>query len=185
MIAPDFPLEFAGFFPRKNPVKRGGNPVPPGKNPVKNTGFSPRNSAPKRRSSLFLRKFYVGTRTSLRPGPSRPAILARPAIPARPVIPARPAIPARPSWPAPAQRSGNYFRAQYSFFPGHTGFFPRVRERGKNSEQKEKTHLLNRSDLARRAAQRQLNFVHSSTLCSSKILLSCSLLHVHNVHNVA
>ena len=58
-IAPDFPLEFAGFFPRENPGKRGKNPVLSGKVPVKNTGFFPRYSAPKRPSILFLRTFYV------------------------------------------------------------------------------------------------------------------------------
>ena len=48
--SPDFSLG-------KNPIKRGKYLVPPWKTPVKNTGFSPRYSAPKRHCSLFLRTF--------------------------------------------------------------------------------------------------------------------------------
>ena len=60
-------------------------------------------------------------------------------------IPALQPIPARPSQPAPAQPglapTTNFF-LWYHFFPGHTRIFPHVREQGKKSVQKEKTHLL-------------------------------------------
>ena len=129
VIAPDFFLKFAGFFPREKSCKTrkkfGTSSLAPGKNSVKNNGFSLRYSAWKLHSRLLIRTFYVGKRTS--PAPPPPA---RPG-PQWPPIPARPAILARPSLPAPAQRSGICDRIfpglSTVFFSRHTGFFPHVR----------------------------------------------------------
>ena len=125
-MRPDFSLW-------KNPVKQGKNPLPHRKNPVKYTGFSTWYSAAKRHSSLLLCT-YLCRNTHVPPpfpGPARPQPVAAP-------IPARPAIPARPSRPAPAQLSGTCYRifpgVGTVFFQGHTGFFPRVRKRGKYTE---------------------------------------------------
>ena len=98
VIAPDFPLEFAGFFLGKKLVKRGIYPVLPGKNPVKNTGFSP---------------LYSGTRTSPHP----------PALPG-PGPPSRPGQPSRPGPPCPLQPSGP--ATANEFFQGSVQFFPRT-----------------------------------------------------------
>ena len=57
VIALDFPLEFAGFFPREKSGKTREISCTFRKKSGKNTGFSPRYSAPKRHSSLFLRTF--------------------------------------------------------------------------------------------------------------------------------
>ena len=115
-----------------------------------------------RRGTLayFYARFYVGTRTFPRPPPSRSGQAPAP-------IQVRPAMQARPSRPAPAlqARSGpavrhllqNFSLAQKPFFPGHTGFFPRVRGRRKNSVQTEKTHLLHWSDLSCSAAERDIS----------------------------
>ena len=126
VIALDFSLEFAGFFPRKksgeNPVKRRENPVPPRKNPVKYTKKIPRYSAPKWHSSLFLRTFYVGIRTFPRP----------PARPGPGPIPARPAIAARrprPSRPAAANQFGTCDR----IFPSREGTRKKMGTKRENS----------------------------------------------------
>ena len=80
-------------------------------------------------------RFYVGTCTSPAPGPARPG----------PIL-ARPTIQARPSWPTlpPLSCTCDQIFPWLSnfFFSGQTAFFLRVRKRGKNSVQKEKTHLL-------------------------------------------
>ena len=102
VIAPDFPLKFAGFFPLENPGKLGKYPVPFGKNQVKNTWFSPLYSPPKWHSSLFH---------------ARPP----PPLPGPAPIQAQPANQALP----PAQRScisDQIFPSEYSFFWGHTRF---------------------------------------------------------------
>ena len=64
------------------------------------------------------------------PGSAQPP--SRHGPPSRPGPPG----PLQPSDPAPATE---FARAQYRFFSGHTGFFPRVREQSKNSVQKEKS----------------------------------------------
>ena len=69
-----------------------------GKNPAKNTGFSPRYSAPKRHSSLFLRTFLCrNTHVPPPPGPGPHPALARHPGPAR-------SSPLRPSGPAPVSQ---------------------------------------------------------------------------------
>ena len=141
VIVPDFPLDFAVFFPSgKIRYMKGKSGTSRGKSSETTGGF-PWQTAPKLHSSLVLCTFYRGTRRSPRPPPLPP--------PARPGPGSHPGpfrIPARPSQPTPAQGSG----ASYRIFPGlsivlssgHTGFFPRVKERGNTSVQTEKTHLL-------------------------------------------
>ena len=74
-----------------------------GKNPAKNTGFSPRYSAPKRHSSLFLRTFLCrNTHVPPPPGPGpHPGPACHPG-PAR-SSPLRPSGPA-PPFPSPGRR---------------------------------------------------------------------------------
>ena len=126
---------FPDFFLEKNLGNRGKYPVPLGKNtgfsenpvekiadfpnlenPALFTGFyrgeSPRYSAPKRHSSLFLRTFLC--RITHGPHP-RPGHCGQAQAP----IPARPAILARHSRPDPAQRSGTCDR----IFPSVPFFF--------------------------------------------------------------
>ena len=129
---------------------------------MKNFSFFPQQTAPKRHSSLFLRTY---THEHARPSAPQPC-------PALSCPCPHPALPALPSLSAPAKQSGtcNWIFPGLStvFFSGHIEFFPRVREWGKNSVQKEKIHLLHWSDLARCAAPHR-------TLCPG-ILLSSSLL---------
>ena len=147
VIAPDFPLEFTGFFPRKKSRKTRGK-----------SGAFRGNSGKKYRifSSLF------SSETAFYPIPTNvfmyeharhpPPGLYRPAHPhpARP-HPARPPPPGPPAStrpastrPAPA-RSGplRHLRPNFSlsteFFPGATGFFPRA---GTGFFPRAGTHLL-------------------------------------------
>ena len=134
------------------------------KKPCENTGFLSRQTGSKLHSGLFLCTFLCwNTHVPPPPPPARhgPGPHFGPASHPCPALPAR-SGPLRPSGLVPATK----------FCPGsgHTGFFPLVRERGKNLVQKEKTHLLHRSDLALRAAPHR-------TSCPG-ILLGCS-------HNVA
>ena len=104
-------------------------------------------------------RLYVETRTSPCPLP----------CPATATIPARPAIPAR-SDAAVLYLQPNFFRAQnHLFFRIYQIFSSREGKRekfGTNLLQKEKTNLLQWSDLARRAAPHR-------ALCPG-FLLSCS-----------
>ena len=132
MIVPDFPLEFAGLFPRKNfGIFREKIRYLPGNIRLKISNFFPRHTALKLHSSLFLSTFLCRNR-HVPPNPAGPARPQPPSWPSTPSRPARP-DPLWPSGPAPATK----------FFPGSVrGFSPRMRERGKKSVQKEKTHLL-------------------------------------------
>ena len=111
--------------------------------------FFPRQTVPMRHSSLFLCKVLCRNTHVPRP-PARPW--------PGPGPPSRPGPPFRPGPPGPLWLSGPAPAIEFFppvFFPGHTGLFPRVRKRGEKWVQKreEKTLVLQRNNLARRAAQ--------------------------------
>ena len=167
-----WPLNLVWFFPRKIRYIKGeilylqAFPV---KIPVKNTGFFPRQTAPKRSLAYSYARFYVGTRTS----PPPPPLPRLPAWPGPPSLPCPPGqlLPA-PAKPCPAPATECFLQFHFFKFPGRYQIFLSCEKTGKNSVQEEKSHLLRWSNLARRAAQHRTLF--------SGILLSCSLLHVHN-----
>ena len=119
-------MNLPDFFLEKNLVKRGKYTVPPRKNPVKNTGFFPQYSAPKRHSSLFLRMLYVGTRTFPSPGPVRSGPGPHPG----------PALPARSSCLAPATgffSQSRFFFRTFRIFPSHEVTREKFGTKGENS----------------------------------------------------
>ena len=139
MIAQDFPLEFAGFFPWKTQVKRGKYPVPPGKNPQRKI----RQKIPDFFLSIQLRngvlayssaRFYVGTRTS--PHLPCPALPPPPFLPCPCLHPGPADIPARHSLSAPAQRTCNcylIFPSAPFFSFSHEGRRENFGTKGENS----------------------------------------------------
>ena len=144
---------FAGLFPRKNPV-------PPKKNLVKCRCFFPRQTALKRDPSLFLRtclcrNTHVPTHPPAQTGPGQPS---------------RPGPPARTSQP-PAQRSctcDRIFPLPF-FFLGTQDFFSGNWKKNRY-KRKRLTYCI----------EATLPTAQCSTLFP-EILLSCSLLHVHHV----
>ena len=73
MIAPDFSLDFAGFFPREKSGISREKFGTSRKNLVKNTGFFPRKTAPKLYCSIFLCTFLCrNTHVFPPPPPARP-----------------------------------------------------------------------------------------------------------------
>ena len=148
VMAPDFPLEFAGFFPRKKSRKtREKFGAFRGKCGKKNTGFFLAIQLRNCVLSYSYECFYVLTHTSPPPGLLRPAHPTRPTPTRR--APTWPA-PTRPAHPHPARlhpaRSSplrhlqpnfslrteffpgatRFFQGATGFFPGATGFFPRA-----------------------------------------------------------
>ena len=141
VIALDFPLEFAGFFPREKSQKTREKSGAFRENSGKKSRFSPRYSAPKRHSILFLQTFLcINTHVPPRQGfPARPTP-TRPA-PTRPVRP-HPARPPPPGPPPPGQlrpAPPPNFSLSTDFFQGATGFFPRA---GTGIFPRAGTHLL-------------------------------------------
>ena len=112
-----------GFSPRKTSGisrKKSGTSR---KKSGKKYWFSPSaNSYEARHSSLFLQTFLC--RSMHVPPPPDPARPSPGPIPARP--PSRPGLPGllRPAW-------SSTFSLSTVFFPGHTGFPPRLRKRGR------------------------------------------------------
>ena len=117
VIVPDFPLDFAVFFPSgKIRYMKGKSGTSRGKSSETTGGF-PWQTAPKLHSSLVLCTFYRGTRTSPRPPPPPLPGSARLRIPSRPVPHPGQTLPAH-SGPGVRRQLPNFSRAQYRSFLG-------------------------------------------------------------------
>ena len=145
MIAPDFPLEFAGFFLREKSRKtREISGTSREKSGKYSLGIQLLNGI----LAYSYARFYVGTRTSPTPGPAPAPIPARPAIPARHP---GPPLPARSS-PAVRHLQPN-FSLNTVFFPEHTGSREKFGTKGENSLAALKRPCTSRRAAPRRAAQ--------------------------------
>ena len=140
----NFPRKKSGILLEKSSTSR--------ENLVKITGFSPLQTALKWHSSIFLSTF-LSRNTHVTP-PARPEPGQHPCPAPLPCHLARPCPPC-PLWPSQVLHlQPNFSLSTVTvFFLRHQGFFPCVRQRGKDSVQKEKTHLLCWSSFAPRSVQ--------------------------------